>query len=102
MLERHEAIMTIMLASLREERALTYSPFLPIHPKTRQVMQVAVDEWRVADGTIVWRDPDSGERFETPVTGGHSPSCNGSPTGRCAGSRSASTTKWRARTSSIP
>ena len=26
------------------------------------------------------------------------PSCNGSPTGRCAGSRSASTTRWRART----
>ncbi len=57
MLERHEAIMKIMLASLREERALTYSPFLPIHPKTRVVMQVAVDEWRVKDGTIVWRDP---------------------------------------------
>ncbi len=72
MLERHEAIMKIMLASLREERALTYSPFLPIHPKTRVVMQVAVDEWRVKDGTIVWRDPDTGERFETPVTGGHS------------------------------
>ncbi len=71
MLERHEAIMKIMLASLREERAATYSPFLPIHPKTRVVMQVPVDEWRVADGTIVWTDPDTRERFETPVTGGH-------------------------------
>jgi lysyl-tRNA synthetase, class I len=72
MLERHEAIMRIMLASLREERAATYSPFLPIHPRTRVVMQVPVEEWRVADGTIVWRDPETDERFETPVTGGHS------------------------------
>jgi lysyl-tRNA synthetase, class I len=71
MLARHEAVMKIMLASLREERASTYSPFLPIHPKTRMVMQVPVDEWKVAAGTIVWRDPDTGERFETPVTGGH-------------------------------
>jgi lysyl-tRNA synthetase, class I len=70
MLERHEPILKIMLASLREERAATYSPFLPIHPKTRVVMQVPVDEWRVKDGTIVWTDPDTQERFETPVTGG--------------------------------
>ncbi len=71
MLERHETIMKIMLASLREERAATYSPFLPIHPRTRMVMQVPVDEWKVSEGSIVWRDPDSGERFESPVTGGH-------------------------------
>jgi lysyl-tRNA synthetase class 1 len=70
MLERHEPILKIMLASLRQERAATYSPFLPIHPKTRVVMQVPVDEWRVQDGTIVWTDPDTQERFETPVTGG--------------------------------
>ena len=71
MLERYDAIMAIMLPSLREERASTYSPFLPIHPKTGEVMQVPVEERNVAAGTIVWRDPQSGERFETPVTGGH-------------------------------
>jgi lysyl-tRNA synthetase, class I len=71
MLQRHEAVMAIMLASLREERAATYSPFLPIHPKTRVVMQVPVDEWKVKEGAIVWKDPDTGESFETPVTGGH-------------------------------
>jgi lysyl-tRNA synthetase class 1 len=71
MLERFEEIMAIMLPSLREERAQTYSPFLPIHPKTGVVMQVPIDERKVDAGTIVWRDPDSGERFETPVTGGH-------------------------------
>ncbi len=70
MLERFEPIMKIMVASLREERASTYSPFLPIHPKTRVVMQVPVEERDVKAGTIIWRDPDTGERFETPVTGG--------------------------------
>jgi len=72
MLERFEEIMAIMLPSLREERAQTYSPFLPIHPKTGVVMQVPIDERKINAGTIVWRDPESGERFETPVTGGHS------------------------------
>ncbi|MGL4728840.1 MAG: lysine--tRNA ligase [Bosea sp. (in: a-proteobacteria)] len=70
-LANYDAVMEIMLATLREERASTYSPFLPIHPKTRIVMQVPVDEVRREAGTIIWRDPDSGERFETPVTGGH-------------------------------
>ncbi|MBX9757443.1 MAG: lysine--tRNA ligase [Beijerinckiaceae bacterium] len=71
MLARFDAVQKIMLPSLREERAASYSPFLPIHPRTGIVMQVAVDEMDVAAGTIVWRDPDTGERFETPVTGGH-------------------------------
>ena len=71
MLERFDEVMAIMLPSLREERSQTYSPFLPIHPKTGIVMQVPIDERNVEAGTIVWRDPDTGERFETPVTGGH-------------------------------
>jgi len=71
MLERFDAVMEIMLPSLRAERAQTYSPFLPIHPRTGVVMQVALEERKLDAGTIVWRDPDSGELFETPVTGGH-------------------------------
>jgi len=71
MLERYDAVMAVMLPSLREERQQTYSPFLPLHPKTRQVMQVPIDEVRQDAGTILWRDPETGERFETPVTGGH-------------------------------
>src|SRR4051812_26304471 len=43
MLERFEEVMAIMLPSLRDERAQTYSPFLPIHPKTGIVMQVPID-----------------------------------------------------------
>jgi lysyl-tRNA synthetase, class I len=70
MLERFDAVMEIMLPSLRAERAASYSPFLPIHPVTGHVMQVPIEERNVSAGTIVWRDPESGERFETKVTGG--------------------------------
>lgn len=70
-LERYDAVMAIMLPSLREERQQSYSPFLPVHPKTGVVMQVPIDERKLDAGTIVWRDPETGERFETPVTGGH-------------------------------
>ncbi|MFC7054342.1 lysine--tRNA ligase [Hansschlegelia quercus] len=70
MLERFDAVMEIMLPSLRAERASTYSPFLPIHPKTRIVMQVPIEERNVANHSIVWRDPETAERFETKVTGG--------------------------------
>ena len=34
-LERFDEVMNIMLPSLREERAQTYSPFLPISPTHR-------------------------------------------------------------------
>jgi lysyl-tRNA synthetase class 1 len=70
-LDRLDAVQTIMLASLREERAATYSPFLPIHPRTRIVMQVPLAGYDAAAGTIRWRDPATNEDFETPVTGGH-------------------------------
>ncbi len=70
-LERYDAVMAIMLPSLREERAQSYSPFLPIHPETGVVMQVPIDERDVGRGTIVWSDPETGQKFETPVTGGH-------------------------------
>ncbi len=71
MLERFDEVQAIMLPSLREERAATYSPFLPIHPRTGIVMQAAVLGHDPKAGTIRWRDPESGEVFETPVTGGH-------------------------------
>ena len=70
MLRRFEAIQEIMLPSLREERASTYSPFLPIHPATRVVMQVPLTGWDADKGVIRWRDPQTQEDFETPVTGG--------------------------------
>jgi lysyl-tRNA synthetase class 1 len=71
MLERFDAVQAIMLPSLREERASTYSPFLPVHPETGVVMQVPLESRDVKAGTITWRDPDTGKVYETPVTGGH-------------------------------
>ncbi len=69
-LERFEAVMKIMLPSLREERAQTYSPFLPICPRTGVVLQVPVVAHDAKAGTISYDDPDTGERMTTPVTGG--------------------------------
>jgi lysyl-tRNA synthetase, class I len=70
-LARFDEVMAIMLPSFRAERAQSYSPFLPVHPVTRVVMQVPIEEWDVGRGMIVWRDPANGERFETKVTGGN-------------------------------
>ncbi|MGP0007184.1 MAG: lysine--tRNA ligase [Methylocella sp.] len=69
-LAHYEKVMAIMLPSFREERAATYSPFLPVHPRTGIVMQVQIEAIDAATGTLIWRDPDTQERFETPVTGG--------------------------------
>jgi lysyl-tRNA synthetase class 1 len=52
------------------ERRATYSPFLPISPKTGRVLQVPTLERHVDRGTIVFRDED-GALTEVPVTGGH-------------------------------
>ncbi len=70
-LAHYDAIMEIMLPTFREERAASYSPFLPIHPRTGVVMQAALTGRDTAAGTIDWRDPETGENFTTPVTGGH-------------------------------
>ncbi|MDB5602329.1 MAG: lysyl-tRNA synthetase [Xanthobacteraceae bacterium] len=69
-LERFEAVMAIMLPSLREERAATYSPFLPICPRTGIVLQVPVLNHDAKAGTITYEDPDSKESITTLVTGG--------------------------------
>ncbi|WP_424139232.1 lysine--tRNA ligase [Roseomonas chloroacetimidivorans] len=71
MLAVHEEVRQVILPTLGPDRRATYSPFLPIHPRTGIVMQVPMEETRPQDGTVVWRDPETGERFETPVTGGH-------------------------------
>jgi lysyl-tRNA synthetase class 1 len=69
-LERIEKVMAIMLPSLREERAQTYSPFLPISPRTGIVLQVPIIAHDARAGTVSYDDPDTGERMTTPVTGG--------------------------------
>ncbi|SEO04109.1 lysyl-tRNA synthetase, class I [Salinihabitans flavidus] len=69
-LERFDKIMEIMLPTLGPERQASYSPFLPVSPKTGHVLQVPTLERNVAKGTIVYEEPD-GERMEVPVTGGN-------------------------------
>jgi lysyl-tRNA synthetase class 1 len=70
-LQNYEAVMAIMLPSLREERASTYSPFLPVCPRTGIVLQVPIVEHDVKAGTITYEDPETKERMTTPVTGGN-------------------------------
>src|SRR4030081_1782261 len=70
MLERFDAIMNVMLPSLREERAQTYSPFLPISPRTGVVLQVPIVAHDAKAGTITYEDPDTKEPVTTLVTGG--------------------------------
>ena len=70
MLAHFDKVMAIMLPSLREERAQTYSPFLPISPRTGIVLQVPVTAHDAKAGTITYEDPDTKEQVTTPVTGG--------------------------------
>jgi lysyl-tRNA synthetase class 1 len=70
-LQRFDAVMDIMLPSLREERAQTYSPFLPISPRTGHVLQVPIVARDAEAGTITYEEPDTNERVTVPVTGGH-------------------------------
>ncbi len=69
-LERFDAVMNIMLPSLREERAETYSPFLPISQRTGHVLQVPVVAHDAKAGTITYEEPDTKEHITTLVTGG--------------------------------
>jgi len=69
-LAQFDAIMRIMLPSLREERAATYSPFLPIDPVSGVVLQVPVVAHDAEAGTITYEDPSTKERVTTLVTGG--------------------------------
>src|SRR5499427_1217107 len=69
-LKRFDAVMDIMLPSLRDERAQTYSPFLPISPHSGIVLQVPILAHDAKAGTITYEDPDTKERVTTLVTGG--------------------------------
>ena len=71
MLANYDKIMKVMLPTLGEERQKTYSPFLPVCPRSGRVLQVPLVERNVEAGTIVYRDEETGELVEVPVTGGH-------------------------------
>ncbi|WP_347303544.1 lysine--tRNA ligase [Croceibacterium sp. TMG7-5b_MA50] len=67
-LRHYDAIMGVMLPTLREERRQTYSPVLPVSPITGEVLQVPV-EVVDADGGIV-RFVDQGRTIEQSILGG--------------------------------
>jgi lysyl-tRNA synthetase class 1 len=69
-LAKHDEIVKIILPTLGPERRATYSPILPLHPRTGIVMQVPIERVDVAHGTVTWTDPADGTRYETAVTGG--------------------------------
>lgn len=67
-LECHGEIVAAVGPTLGAERRATYSPVLPIHPRTGVVMQVAIEAVDAGAATVVWSH--EGERFETSVLGG--------------------------------
>lgn len=67
--QRYDAIMKLMLPTLGEERQKTYSPFLPVCPKTGQVLYVSMKHVDGEAGTITFDDAD-GEEVTLPITGG--------------------------------
>jgi len=67
-LRNFDAIMAIMLPTLREERRQTYSPVLPISSRSGEVLQVPVTVVDPEAGIV--RFEDAGEMVEQSILGG--------------------------------
>src|SRR3546814_765862 len=68
-LRHFDAIIDVMLPTLRAERRATYSPVLPISPTTGVVLQVPVEVVDADAGTIAFTDED-GARVVQSALGG--------------------------------
>ena len=68
-LHHYDAIMGVMLPTLRAERQATYSPVLPIDPRTGIVLQVPVEVVDADAGLIRYTTPD-GDTHTTTALGG--------------------------------
>ena len=66
---RYDDIMAIMLPTLGEERRATYSPFLPISPKTGKVLYVPLTKVDAENATISYIDED-GQEVTQSILGG--------------------------------
>ena len=64
-----DAIMGVMLPTLREDRRQTYSPLLPISPSSGRVLQVPVTVVDAEAGLVAFDDED-GSRVEQSALGG--------------------------------
>lgn len=70
-LRHYEAIMAVMLPTLRAERQATYSPVLPISPASGIVLQVPVEVIDAETGMVRFADPtDGGRVVEQSILGG--------------------------------
>jgi len=67
-LRQYDAIMGIMLPTLREERRRTYSPVLPVSPTSGAVLQVPVEVVDAQGGVV--RFEDDGKVIEHSILGG--------------------------------
>ncbi|MBV9991777.1 MAG: lysine--tRNA ligase [Alphaproteobacteria bacterium] len=68
-LAEYDRVMEVMLPTLGEERQQTYSPFLPISPRSGKVLLAKVVARDVDEGTITYVEEDGSEET-VPVTGG--------------------------------
>ena len=68
-LANNQAILDIMLPTLRAERAATYSPIMPISPVTGRVLQVPVEVIDAGEGIVRFTDED-GTVVEQSALGG--------------------------------
>lgn len=66
--ERYDQIMAVMLPTLGSERQATYSPFLPISPKSGRVLYVPMKHVDAKAGTITF--DDEGTETTLSITGG--------------------------------
>jgi len=72
-LRHYDAIMAVMLPTLRAERRATYSPVLPISPKSGIVLQVPIEVVDAETGMIRFVDTSGdgeGETIEQSILGG--------------------------------
>ena len=70
-LENYDAVTNIILPTLGPDRRETYSPFMPLCPRTGQVLQAKVVSQDAKAGKITYIDPQTDDRISVPVTGGH-------------------------------
>src|SRR5471032_557508 len=69
-LANYDKVMAVMLPTLGEERQQTYSPFLPVSPRSGKVLLAKVVRHDAAAGTITYVE-ENGSEETVPVTGGH-------------------------------
>ena len=67
-LRHYQGIMDVMLPTLRKERQATYSPVLPVSPKSGVVLQVPIEVLDAETGMIAFED--EGERIEQSILAG--------------------------------